>query len=161
MQLLVSTGRKLIAFSITQGMPVAEAEAIIKAAPWTRRRPPSRSSTPKMPKDTVIAALGADGTTNLIGTASYGEEQTLHPGGLGRGGPRCGEPDLSRRRAAPSPSVKLTAPEGDHAFSDTVPEGNVIGLEVPDGTFLHPGDIGASCRSRTGRPRSPCPTSSA
>ncbi len=37
-------------------------------------------------------------------------------------------------------AVKLTGQEGDHANSDTVPKGDVIGLQVPDGAVLKPND---------------------
>ena len=136
--LLISSGRKLVAFSITQGMPVAAAEAIIKAAPWTEKTAILQFD-PKVPQDTVIAAYGADGKTNLIGSGSYGQELpvtlVVSAGAV---------PDVANQSFAQASTalaaVKLTAQEGDHAYSDTVAKGNVIGLEVPDGTFLHPND---------------------
>ena len=136
--LLVSTGRKLIPFSITQGMPVAAAEAIIKGAPWVEKSAILQFDA-KVPKDTVIAAYGADGKTNLIGSGSYGQQLpvtlVVSVGAV---------PDVANQTFAQASAVlagvKLTAQEGDHANSDTVPKGNVIGLEVPDGTALHPND---------------------
>jgi len=136
--LLVSSGRKLVAFSITQGMPVDAAKAIIKAAPWTEK-PSITQFDSKVPKGTVIAAYGADGKTNLIGSGSYGQDLpvtiVVSAGAV---------PDVANQTFAQASStlsaVKLTAQEGDHAFSDTVAAGNVIALQVPDGTFLHPGD---------------------
>jgi len=136
--LLVSTGRKLIPFSITQGMPVAAAEAIIKGAPWVEKTAILQFD-PKVPKDTVIAAYGADGKTNLIGSGSYGQQLpvtlVVSVGAV---------PDVANQTFAQASAVlagvKLTAQEGTHANSDTVPKGDVIGLEVPDGTALHPGD---------------------
>ena len=136
--LLVSTGRKLIPFSITQGMPVAAAEAIIKGASWVEKTAILQFD-PKVPKDTVIAAYGADGKTNLIGSGSYGQQLpvtlVVSVGAV---------PDVANQTFAQASTVlagvKLTAQEGDHAYSDTVPKGNVIGLQVPDGTALHPND---------------------
>jgi len=136
--LLVSTGRKLIPFSITQGMPVAAAEAIIKGAPWVEKTAILQFD-PKVPKDTVIAAYGADGKTNLIGSGSYGQQLpvtlVVSVGAV---------PDVANQTFAQASAVlagvKLTAQEGTHANSDTIPKGDVIGLEVPDGTALHPGD---------------------
>jgi len=136
--LLVSTGRKLIPFSITQGMPVAAAEAIIKGAPWVEKTAILQFD-PKVPKDTVIAAYGADGKTNLIGSGSYGQQLpvtlVVSVGAV---------PDVANQTFAQASAVlagvKLTAQEGTHAYSDTVPKGNVIGLQVPEGTALHPND---------------------
>ncbi|MEO6533151.1 MAG: Stk1 family PASTA domain-containing Ser/Thr kinase [Pseudolysinimonas sp.] len=135
--LLVSSGRKLVAFSITQGMSVPAAEAIIKAAPWSEKTAISQFD-PKVAKDTVIAAYGADGTTNLIGTASYGQELpvtlVVSAGAI---------PDVANQTFAQASTtlsaVKLTAQQGSHANSDTVPAGNVIGLDAPPAA-LHPGD---------------------
>jgi serine/threonine-protein kinase len=136
--LLISTGRKLITFSITQGMSVAAAEAVIKAAPWDEKTAISQFDA-KVPIDTVISVYGADGKTNLIGTASYG--QNLPVTLVVSAGP---VPDVANQTFAQASTtlsaVHLTAQEGDHANSDTVAAGNVIALEVPDGTFLHPGD---------------------
>ena len=136
--LLVSSGRQLIAFSITQGMPVDAAKAIIKAAPWTEK-PSISQFDPKVPKDDVIAAYGADGKTNLIGSGSYGQKLAVtlvvSVGAV---------PDVTNQTFAQASTilagVKLNAVEGDHAYSDTVAAGKVIALQVPDGTFLHPND---------------------
>ena len=87
----------------------------------------------------MIAALGADGKTNLIGTGSYGQELAVtlvvSAGAV---------PDVANQTFAQASTilaaVKLTAQEGDHAQQRHGPAGKVIALEVPDGTFLHPGD---------------------
>ncbi len=136
--LLISSGPKLIPFSIAQGMSLDAAEAVIKAAPWTEK-PKIVQFDPKVAKDTVIKVLAADGTTNLIGTPSYGQKQPLtlvmSAGAV---------PDVANQTFAQASTtlaaVQLTAQQGDHANSDTVPAGDVIALEVPDGTVLHPGD---------------------
>jgi serine/threonine-protein kinase len=136
--LLISSGPKLIPFSITQGMSLDAAEAVIKAAPWTEK-PKIVQFDPTVAKDTVLKVLAADGTTNLIGTASYGQKQPLtlvmSAGAV---------PDVSNQTFAQASTtlaaVQLTAQQGDHANSDTVPAGDVIALEVPDNTALHPGD---------------------
>ena len=137
-QLLVSSGPKLIAMSITQGMPVAAAEAIVKAAPWKENATITQFDA-KVPIDTVISVLAADGTTNLIGTASYGQKLALtlvvSAGAI---------PDVAGKSFADASAaltaVKLTPEEGTHANSDTVPTGNVIAAQLPTGA-VKPGDV--------------------
>ncbi len=136
--LLLSVGPKLIPFSITQGMSLDAAEAVIKAAPWTEK-PKVVQFDPSVAKDTVIKVLAADGTTNLIGAASYGQKLPLtlvvSAGAV---------PDVTNQTFAQASTtlagVQLTAQQGDHAFSDSIAAGNVIALQVPDNTALHPGD---------------------
>ena len=137
-QLLLSQGPKPIAFTITQGMSVDAAETIIKAAPWTEK-PKIVQFDPTVAKDGVIKVLAADGTTNLIGAANYGEKLALTL--VVSAGP---VPDVAGKSVDQATSVlaavNLTAQSGDHANSDTVPKGDVIALEIPDGTTLKPGD---------------------
>lgn len=137
-QLLISTGPKLIAFTITQGMPVGEAELAIKNAPWTEKSSITQFNA-KIANGTVIAALAADGTTNLIGTASYGEKQpitlVISAGAI---------PDVAGKSyddaVAALKAVKLNASVGTHANSDTVPAGDVIQTEIPANTVVKPDD---------------------
>jgi len=137
-KLLISSGPKLIAFTITQGMPVAAAEAIITAAPWTEKPQITQFDT-KVPLGTVISVLAADGTTNLIGAPSYGQKQALtlvvSAGAI---------PDVAGKSFADASAalaaVKLHAATGDTAFSDTIPEGNVITTQIPADSVVKPND---------------------
>jgi serine/threonine-protein kinase len=136
--LLVSSGPKLIPFSITQAMSLDAAETLIKAAPWTEK-PQITQFDQSVPKDTVIAAYGADGKTNLIGSGSYGQKLpvtlVISAGAV---------PDVTNQPYAAASTtlaaVHLTAQQGDTVSSDTIAAGNVIALQIPDGTVLHPGD---------------------
>ncbi len=136
--LLVSSGPKLIPFSITQGMSLDAAEAVIKAAPWTEK-PQITQFDPTVPKGTIVAAYGEDGTTTLIGSGNYGQKLPVTL--VVSAGP---VPDVTNQPYAEASTtlaaVNLTAQQGDTAYSDTVAAGNVIALQVPDGTLLHPGD---------------------
>ncbi|HEY4225988.1 MAG TPA: Stk1 family PASTA domain-containing Ser/Thr kinase [Pseudolysinimonas sp.] len=137
--LLLSSGPKPIPFTITQGMSLDAAEAIIKAAPWDEKKPQIQQFDPTVPKGTVYAVLAADGTTDLVGTASYGQRQQLTlvlsagplPDVIGKS-----YADASAALAA----VKITAQQGDTANSDTVPTGSVIAMQLASGQVLHPGD---------------------
>ncbi len=132
-QLLLSTGPKPIAFTITQGMSIAAAEAIIKAAPWVEQ-PTVTQFDAKVPVGTVISVLAADGTTNLIGAASYGQKQPLtlvvSAGAI---------PDVTGKTfddaTAALAAVNLKAQSGGHANSDTVPQGSVIAELLPAGAI--------------------------
>lgn len=127
-QLLVSTGPKLIAFTITQGMPVDTARAIIKAAPWSEQKPAISQFDAKIPADAVIAVLAADGTTNLIGTPSYGEDGKLTL--VVSAGPL--PTDLSGKSVADATAelkaIKLVVSGTVDVFSQDVPKGAVVGL---------------------------------
>jgi beta-lactam-binding protein with PASTA domain/tRNA A-37 threonylcarbamoyl transferase component Bud32 len=135
--LLISSGPKPIAFTITQGMPVAAAETLIKAAPWDEQKAITQFDA-KVPNGTVISVLAADGTTNLIGAPTYGQKQALtlvvSAGAI---------PDVAGKTFADASAaldaVKLHAASGSTANSDTVPQGNVIAAQVPAGV-VKPGD---------------------
>jgi beta-lactam-binding protein with PASTA domain/tRNA A-37 threonylcarbamoyl transferase component Bud32 len=137
--LLVSSGPKPIAFTITQGMPVPAAEAIVKAAPWTEK-PQVTQFDPKVPIDTVISVLAADGTTNLIGAPSYGQKQPLTLIVSAGAVPDVAGKTFAEASAALA-AVKLNAASGDHAYSDTVPAGDVLAAEIPAGTVVKPNDV--------------------
>jgi serine/threonine-protein kinase len=139
-QLLISTGPKPIPFAdaITKGMPLADAEAAIEAAPWTLAETILQFDK-EQPKDAVVDVLGADGTTSILGAETYGELQEL----------------TLVVSAGPVPSVKnttldeaigllggvgITAKAGSEAYSDTIAEGKVIKIELDEGQVLHPGD---------------------
>ena len=137
-QLLLSNGPKPIPFKITQGMTVGAAEAAIKAAPWTEK-PAITQFDAKVAVGTVIKVLAADGATNLIGTASYGQGQPLSL--VVSAGPIPDVVGKSFDDAAEAlKTVDLTAQEGTHDFSDTVAKGDVITVQIPDGTAVKPGD---------------------
>jgi serine/threonine-protein kinase len=126
-QLLLSQGPKPIAFSITAGMPVAEARAAIKAAPW-KLAGTKKQFSDSIAKDSVIDALGADGKS-LLGTASYGQGQPVtlvtSVGKL---------PDVAGQTFAQAQAtlkqVGITAQQGEEDYSHTVPDGAVIKIET-------------------------------
>jgi len=131
-QLLVSTGPKLLPVPAFAGMTQDKAEAAIKAAPFTLGDLISQFDA-SIPTGTVIDALGADGKT-LSGVATYGEGQRVNlivsVGSL---------PQVSGLSVADATTklgaVGLTigAIKQDD-FSDTVPQGNVIRAQATDGT---------------------------
>jgi serine/threonine-protein kinase len=137
-QLLISTGPKPIAFSITQGMTRAEAEAAIEAAPWTPTDPIVQFDA-EVAKDAVIDVLGADGTTSILGSETYGELQQLTLVVSAGPVPKVAGEDLDDAITILG-GVDLTASQGSETWSDTVPEGKVIKIELEKGQVLHPGD---------------------
>ncbi|MCU1418315.1 MAG: pknB [Schumannella sp.] len=139
-QLLISTGPKPIAFGITVGMPVDEAKAAIKAAPWTATDPITQFDA-KIAKDTVIDVLAADGTTSLIGTkaTTYGELQKLTLVVSAGPVPAVKGEDLDDAITILN-GVDLHASAGEQAYSDSIPEGKVVAIQLDDGQVLHPGD---------------------
>lgn len=137
-QLLVSTGPKPIDFSITRGMPVADAEAAIEAAPWTATDPIVQFDS-EVKKDAVIDVLGADGSTSILGASTYGEQQTLTLVVSAGPVPAVKGEDLDDAITILS-GVDLEASQGSEAYSDSVPEGKVVKIELEEGQVLHPGD---------------------
>ncbi|MEO5920248.1 MAG: Stk1 family PASTA domain-containing Ser/Thr kinase [Pseudolysinimonas sp.] len=139
-QLLISTGPKLIPFgdAIVRGMPVADAEAAIEAAPWTLAGTVVQFDT-EVPKDAVIDVLGADAATSILGAESYGELQELTL--VVSAGP---VPDVSGKTLDEAigllAGVGITATAGSEEYHDTIPEGNVIVIELEEGQVLHPED---------------------
>lgn len=126
-QLLVSTGPKPIAFSITAGMPVAAARALI-AENWRLAGSPKKQFSAKYGADTVVDALGADGKS-LLGAASYGQRQPITlivsvgklPDVIG-----ASYDDAAKRLK----DVGVTAQQGQQQNSHTVPSGAVIAIET-------------------------------
>jgi serine/threonine-protein kinase len=137
-QLLISTGPKPLPFTITQGMAVDDAKAAIEAAPFTLKDTVTAFND-TVPKDTVIDVLGADGTTSILGQPTYGDEQPLTL--VVSAGPVpavAGQPldDAITLLAG----VDVSASAGSQDYSDTIPEGAVIQIELGEGQVLHPGD---------------------
>jgi serine/threonine-protein kinase len=139
-QLLISTGPKPIEFTITQGMPVDDAEAAIAAAPWTPTDPILQFDK-DIDKDTVVDVLAADGTTSLIENEAktYGELQKLTLVVSAGAVPKVKGEDVDDAITILK-GVDLNASAGEQAYSDSVAEGKVIALELKDGQKLHPGD---------------------
>ncbi len=139
-QLLISTGPKPIPFgdAIVRGMPVSDAEAAIEAAPWTLAATTVQFDA-EVPKDAVIDVLGADGATSILGAETYGELQELtlvvSAGAV---------PDVSNKTLDEAigllAGVGITATAGSQDYHDTIPEGNVIRIELAEGQILHPDD---------------------
>ena len=147
-RLLISTGPKPIPFgdAIVRGMPVADAEAAIEAAPWTLAATNVQFDA-EVPKDAVIDVLGADGATSILGAETYGELQELtlvvSAGAV---------PDITGKTVDEATgllaTVSLTATPGSQEYHDSIPEGNVIRIELEEGQVLHPGDEVALQTSR-------------
>ena len=132
-QLLLSTGPKPITVPVFAGMTEDQAKDAISAAPFTLADPIIRQFDPAVAAGTVLDALQADGTS-LTGVATYGELQAVTL--IVSAGPL---PDVTGMTVADA----TTALEGaglqlgavnEAAFSDTVPEGNAINLQIGDGT---------------------------
>ncbi len=139
-QLLISTGPKPIPFAdaITKGMPVADAEAAIEAAPWTLAGSTVQFDA-EVAKDAVIDVLGADGTTSILGAKTYGELQELTLVASAGAVPAVKGSTLDEAIGALG-GVGLMASPGSAEYSDTVDEGDVIKIELDEGQVLHPGD---------------------
>ncbi|MEO8262696.1 MAG: Stk1 family PASTA domain-containing Ser/Thr kinase [Pseudolysinimonas sp.] len=137
-RLLISTGPKPIDFTITAGMPVADAEAAIEDAPWTATDPIVRFD-PTQPKDTVVDVLGADGATSILANETYGELQSLTL--VVSAGP---VPDVAGQDLDDAITilggVDLAASQGSEDYSDTIAAGAVIKIELDEGQVLKPGD---------------------
>jgi len=132
-QLLISTGPKLITVPVFAGMTEDQAKDAITSAPFTLGDPTIRQFDSEIASGTVIDALAADGTS-LTGVATYGELQ----------------PVTLVVSAGPLPDVKgmsvddaTTALEAagleagavrEEVYDDEVPEGNAIALQIGDGS---------------------------
>ena len=137
--LLISTGPRNIAVPALVGEAQNAAIQKIKDAGF---RYESNGSTKqfdaKVSKDTVISAFGAN-ALDLATVKTYGENQPISlvvsAGAI---------PDVAGRSVKDATStlleVGLTATPGRENYSDTVPKGNVIGIDVADGAVIRPGD---------------------
>ncbi|CAN5193882.1 Stk1 family PASTA domain-containing Ser/Thr kinase [soil metagenome] len=132
-QLLLSTGPKAIGVPVFAGMSEDDAKAAIAAAPFTLADPVIRQFDASVATGTVIDALAADGSS-LTGVATYGELQAVTL--VVSAGPLPDVAGLSVQDA----TTKLeeagleagAVVEGD--YSDTVPEGNALKLQLGDGS---------------------------
>ena len=146
-RLLISTGPKPIPFgdAIVRGMPVSEAEAAIEAAPWTLAATNVQFDA-EVPNDAVIDVLGVEGTS-ILGAETYGELQELtlvvSAGAV---------PDVTGKTLDEATgllaTVSVSATAGSQEYHDTIPEGNVIRIELEEGQVLKPGDQVALQTSR-------------
>jgi serine/threonine-protein kinase len=139
-QLLISTGPKPIAFGLTKGMTLDDAQAAIEAAPWTAADPIHQFDG-EVPKDSIVDVLAADGTTSLLATeaTTYGELQTLTLVVSAGPIPAVQGEDLDDAITILG-GVDLEGSQGSEEYSDTIPEGKVIKIELDEGQVLHPGD---------------------
>jgi eukaryotic-like serine/threonine-protein kinase len=137
-QLLISTGPKPIDFTIAAGMTRADAEAAIAAAPWTPTDPVIQFDK-EVEKNSVIDVLGADGKTSILDTKKYGELQKLTLVVSAGKVPAVKGEDLDDALTILN-GVDLHGSQGSEQYSDSVPEGKVIKLELDEGQVLHPGD---------------------
>jgi len=132
-QLLISTGPKPITVPVFAGMTEDEAKDAISAAPFTLADPTIRQFDATVALGTVIDALAVDGTS-LTGVATYGEMQAVTL--VVSAGPL---PDVSGLSVADA-TAKLQAAGlelgavNEAEFSDDVPQGMAIRLQVGDGS---------------------------
>jgi len=137
-QLLISTGPKPIEFTLTRGMTLDDANAAIEAAPWTATDPILQFDG-EIEKNAIIDVLGADGTTSLLDSETYGELQELTLVVSAGPVPAVKGEDLDDAITILG-GVELTASQGEQAYSDSIPAGKVIKIELTEGQRLHPGD---------------------
>jgi len=137
-RLLISTGPKPIPFTIERGMPREDAEAAIEAAPWTATDPILQFDA-EIAKEAVIDVLGADGATSILGNETYGEQQQLTLVLSAGAVPQVTGEGLDDAITILG-GVGLVASSGSQEYSDTVPEGKVIKIELAEGQVLHPDD---------------------
>jgi serine/threonine-protein kinase len=132
-QLLLSTGPKLIPVPVFAGMSEDDAKDAIAKAPFTLNNTTIRQFDGSVPLGTVIDALDANGTT-LTGVATYGELQPVTL--VVSLGPL---PDVSGLSVADATAKLQEAglvmgAVNEAEYSDDVPQGNVIRLQGGDGT---------------------------
>ncbi len=142
--LLLSNGPLPRPISKFTGLTQSAAIAQIKGEHFTYDAKKSTSQfDPSAPLDTVIQALGADGT-DLATVTTYGDQQAIHL--IVSAGPLPGVAGKSVADAtAALKGVNVTASAGKQDYSDTVKSGLVIGIDPPldsSGKALpiHPGD---------------------
>lgn len=132
-KLLISTGPKAIPVPVFAGMTEDQAKDAISAAPFTLADPIIRQFDADVALGTVIDALAADGTS-LTGVATYGEQQPVTL--VVSAGPL---PDVSGLSVSDATAKLQGAGLEPGAirqedYSDTVPEGNAIRLQIGDGS---------------------------
>jgi serine/threonine protein kinase/beta-lactam-binding protein with PASTA domain len=136
--LLLSTGPQLLSVPVLVGQPEKAAIQKITDARFSYdSKDSTRQFDAKVAKDTVIAALGTGGV-DLSTATTYGEQQPItlvvSAGAL---------PDVAGLSVADATQklkdVDVTATSGRDTYSDTIPAGNVIGIELADGQVVRPG----------------------
>lgn len=137
--LLISTGPKEVPVPTLVGEAQNAAIQKIKDAGFRYdSKASSKQFDAKISKDTVIAAFGTD-ALDLTSVTTYGQNQPISlvvsVGAI---------PDVAGKALEDAKAtlreVKLTATPGREDYSDTVPKGNVIGIDVADGAVIRPGD---------------------
>ncbi|MHC5796615.1 Stk1 family PASTA domain-containing Ser/Thr kinase [Lacisediminihabitans sp. FW035] len=137
--LLVSSGPKNIAVPTLVGEAQNAAIQKIKDAGFRYdSKASSKQFDAKVSKDTVIAAFGTD-ALDLTSVTTYGQNQPISlvvsVGAI---------PDVAGKTVEDATTtlseVDLTATPGRQDYSDTVPKGNVIGIDLATGAVVRPGD---------------------
>ena len=142
--LLLSTGPKLLPYTNVVGQTEDAAKATIASTGFVYSDKFSvRSFDSKIPKDHVIAALGADGS-DLVAVTEYGEEQPISLVVSAGAVPNVVGLSISDATTKLK-DVNLNATAGQEVFSDTIAKGDVVAVELPKdaaGTVisLHPND---------------------
>ena len=137
--LLLSTGPQLLSVPVLIGQPEKAAIQKITDARFVYdSKVSTRQFDAKVAQDTVMAAFGAGGL-DLSTATTYGENQPISlvvsAGAI---------PDVAGLSVANATQklkdVNITATPGRNTFSDTIPAGNVIGIELADGQVVRPGN---------------------
>ena len=136
--LLLSQGPKPLPVPKFAGMTEADAKTQIKSSHFTYdSKDSTKQFDAKVPKDTVIAAFGVN-NLDLSTVSMYGDQQPVRlvvsAGAL---------PDVTGMTVdaatAALAQLDVTAKPGAQNYSDTVPNGNVIGIDQPKGSVVQPG----------------------
>jgi serine/threonine-protein kinase len=136
-RLLLSKGPRPIDIAFTRGMPRTDAEAIVDQD-FTLTAIDEQFNG-EVEKDTLIDALAADGTTSLIGAATYGEKQEITLVVSVGAVPSVANQPLETAKSLLEGVGLAVDPDVQHDFSDDIPAGSVIGLAAQDGP-VRPGD---------------------
>ena len=136
--LLLSTGPQPLSVPVLVGQPE---KAAIKKITDARFAYDAKDSTrqfdAKVANNTVIAAFGTGGI-DLATASTYGEQQPITL--VVSAGPLPDVAGLSVAAATQKlKDVSVTATSGRDTFSDTIPAGNVIGIELAEGQIVRPG----------------------
>jgi len=138
-KLLVSSGPKILTVPALAGLTEDAAKSAIADGKFSYDKKDSTTQfDAAVPAGTVIAAHGAN-ALDLSKGGQYGQQQPISlvvsAGAV---------PDVAGKTVADATAalkdVKLTATPGRQDYSDTVPKGSVIALDVPPDTVLTPGD---------------------
>ncbi|CAN5423395.1 Stk1 family PASTA domain-containing Ser/Thr kinase [soil metagenome] len=137
--LLISTGPKEVPVPTLVGEAQNAAIQKIKDAGFRyNSKASSKQFDAKISKDTVIAAFGTD-ALDLTSVTTYGQNQPISLVVSAGAIPDVAGETLDDAKSALK-DVNLTATPGRSDYSDTVPTGNVIGVEVAEGAVIRPGD---------------------